>query len=201
MKRKFRTITFIALLFSCFLWTSSIYAQDKEIKDLLPSEMKTADKDKPFKLLGNFGYMRVGNSDYFGLRIQPEISFLKFGIGLDIPVYVNLTKLPGKWDLYTDEFKGGVGALRLISYARWGVRKADPFFIRVGMLDNTTVGYGLLVENYTNSISFDQKKFGLNFDILVKNFIGLEGLYSDFNAASFNLMAIRPYIKIGRAHV
>jgi hypothetical protein len=83
----------------------------------------------------------------------------------------------------------------MIRYFRYGVKKRDPFYIRVGDLTGSYIGYGILVDNYTNSISFEKRKLGVSYDILIGNLVGIEGMYSDIDMSSFNLFAIRPYIK------
>ncbi|OQX99232.1 MAG: hypothetical protein B6I20_10180 [Bacteroidetes bacterium 4572_117] len=137
------------------------------------------------------GYSKIGDQNFIGMRIRPDFSFGKLGIGMNIPLMFNLET--GKFR--TDEFKDGVGLLRMIDYLRWGVKKRDPVYIKVGTMTDEWIGYGMLLDNYTNAYSYDKRKIGVSFDILVKNFFGLEGLYSDFDMSSFNLLALRPYIK------
>ncbi|MBN1252442.1 MAG: hypothetical protein JXR51_09235 [Bacteroidales bacterium] len=137
------------------------------------------------------GYTDIGGEQFIGLRIQPELSIGKLGFGFDIPLMFNLSD----GSLRTEEFKDGVGWARLIRYVRWGVKKKDPVYVRVGDLTGSYIGYGLLLDNYTNATSFEKRKVGLTFDVLVKNFIGVEGLYSDFDPVSTNLLAFRPYVK------
>jgi len=137
------------------------------------------------------GYSNIADQSFFGLRVQPELHLGKFGMGLDIPLQVNLST--GK--LRTDEFKDGVGVLRMIRYVSWGVKKRDPLYIRLGDISGSYLGYGMLINNFTNVTSFDKRKVGLNFDFCIKNFFGVEGLYSDFDGSSLNLLGVRPYIK------
>ena len=147
--------------------------------------------DKESALGAFFGYSKIGDESFVGMRIQPDLNFGKFGIGLNIPIMFSTSD----WSLRTDEFKDGIGWLRIIDYVRYGVKKKDPFYIKVGSLAGSYMGYGILLDNYTNVISFDKRKIGATFDILVKNVFGVEGLYSDFDNSSFNLLAIRPYVK------
>ena len=184
-----------ALLFLLFIaCVTTLKAQEKPagMESLSPSQTSgDDDKDSPVNLLASFGYSQIAGASYVGMRFQPDLSIGKLGIGLDVPVLFNVKT----WKFYDEEFKGGVGPLRLITYARWGHKKVDPVFIQIGELNNTYLGYGILVNNYTNCASYDQRKFGLSYDVLVKNFIGIEGIYSDFNFASLNLLGIRPYVK------
>ncbi len=147
--------------------------------------------DEQSSLGANLGYTSIGGQKYLGFRLQSELAFGKFGVGIDVPL---MFSLEGE-GLRTEEFTSGVGWLRMIRYLRWGVKKRDPLYIKVGDLTGEWIGYGLLVDNYTNATSFEKRKLGVTWDILVKNFIGVEGLYSDIDMKSFNLLAIRPYLK------
>lgn len=136
-------------------------------------------------------FARIGGENYAGARFQPELSLGKVGVGFDIPIYFNLET----GDFYSDEYKNGSGVMRLISYVRYGRKKRDPVFIKVGQLRGESIGYGSLVNNYNNSPSFEKRKVGLSYDFRIKKVVGIEGMYSDFNVESFNLFAIRPYVR------
>lgn len=142
------------------------------------------------ELAGKLGYSNIGGENYISMRLQPELSLGKWGLGLNIPVYFNLDNGKFRKDEYQD-----AGALwRMIMYVRYGVKKHNPIYAKVGMLTNEFLGYGMLLNNYNNSYSFDKRRTGLSADILVKDVVGLEFIYSDFSNAN-NLMAIRPYIR------
>lgn len=136
-----------------------------------------------------FGYTRIGDQNFISLRFQPELAFGKFGVGLDVPLLFNTSD--GK--IRTEEFKGGVGPMRMIRYVRYGVKHQDPVYVRVGDITGTYLGYGLTMNNYTNAVSFEKRKVGLNFDLNYDRFIGMEGVYSDFNG--FNILGVRPYAR------
>jgi hypothetical protein len=138
-----------------------------------------------------FGYTNVGGQSFLGFRLQPQLQLGKLGIGLDIPLQVNTST----WKFRTDEYKDGVAYLRLIRFLSWGLKKQDPFYIKVGDLTGGYLGYGMLINNYSNSISVDKRKMGAELDYCYKDFLGIEVMYSDFNVKSFNLLGIRPYVK------
>jgi len=142
-------------------------------------------------LTNAFSFSNIGGEKYVGIRVKPVLNFGKVGIGLDVPLYFNLDG--GKF--YTDEFKSGSGILRMISFLKYGRKKVDPVYVKLGQLENESIGYGSLLNNYSNSPSFEKRKVGIAYDILVKKIIGVEGLYSDLNFQSFNLFAIRPYVR------
>ncbi|MFK7899206.1 MAG: hypothetical protein AB8B61_00470 [Cyclobacteriaceae bacterium] len=137
------------------------------------------------------GVTRIGDETYAGIRLQPELEFGKVGLGLNVPLLFNTQT----GDLRTEEFKNGAGPLKLLGYARYGKKKDDAIYLKVGDLTGTYLGFGGLVNNYSNSVSFERRKIGLEFDILVKKMFGLEAFYSDFNFASLNILGLRPYVR------
>ena len=145
----------------------------------------------PNSINTNFGYTKLDDTEYIGFRFQPELAFGKFGVGLDVPILFNIEN----GDLRTEEFEDGAGYLRLISYLRWGRKKQDPVYVKVGTLRGEYLGFGMLMNNYSNSPSYEKRKIGLSFDVLIKERYGIEGIYSDFNRRSFTLLGLRPYYR------
>ncbi len=142
-------------------------------------------------LTGSLNYADIGGMKYVGLRFKPDLAFGKIGFGLDIPLLFSLED--GSFRM--DEFKDGVGYLRMIRYFRYGVKKRDPLYFRIGELDDSQLGFGAMISEYNNSPSFDKRKLGLEFDFVIKKKFGLEAIYSDLNLKSFNLLGVRPYYK------
>lgn len=140
---------------------------------------------------GNFNYTNIGDQHLIGARFTPELSFGKIGFGLEVPLMVDLQT----GQLRIDEFKDGVGPLRILRYFRYGVKKRDPIYFRIGELRDAQLGFGMLISDYKNSISFEKRKLGFDFDLIFKDKFGLEMIYSDMDVTSFNLFGVRPYIK------
>ncbi|MDB4297480.1 hypothetical protein N9901_01865 [Flavobacteriaceae bacterium] len=148
--------------------------------------------EKENTLSANLGLTQVGDQTLVGIRIQPEFSFGKFGIGLDVPLQYDLTNK----SLRTQEFTEGAGALRMIRYLRWGTKKKDAFYIKLGDMTGEQIGFGALVGNYSNAISFERRKVGISTDILIKKKVGIEAIYSDVNFdGTQKMLAVRPYYK------
>ncbi|PCH70423.1 MAG: hypothetical protein COC06_04710 [Bacteroidales bacterium] len=180
------------LLLVLFLYSGASKAQDNYPSFGFDNSFTNlSNPDSISMFTGAFAFAQIGGENYAGVRFQPDLSFGKVGIGLDVPVYFNLDN----GDLYTDEFKNGTGVLRLISYLRYGRKKKDPVYVKLGQLKGESLGYGSLLNNYSNSPSFEKRKAGLSYDIRIKKIFGIEGMYSDFNTQSFNLFAIRPYVR------
>lgn len=148
--------------------------------------------DKGNSLSGNFGFTQVGEQTLIGFRLQPEFKFGKFGLGTDIPLLYDMTSK----EVRMEEFTKGVGVLRLIRYFSYGTKKKDPVYVKLGDMTGEELGYGILVSNYTNATSFERRKVGLSADLLFKEKVGLEAIYSDLNFdGSMKMLAVRPYIK------
>lgn len=140
---------------------------------------------------GGFTYANIGGESFVGLTLSPEFKIGKVGIGLNVPLLYGLDDKSFRSEI----FKDGIGVGRLITYVRYGTQKVDPFYIRVGELNNTMIGFGSLVNNYTNSTSYEKRKVGIHFDLNVKGIAGIEGMYSDIDPASLNLLVLRPYVR------
>lgn len=140
---------------------------------------------------GGFTFTEIDGQYYVGLVLSPEFSLGKVGLGLNIPVLYGIQNNSFRTEIFED----GVGVARLIRYLRLGNQKRDPIYFRVGELSSAMIGFGGLVNNYTNTTSYEKRKLGIHYDFNFRGLVGIEGLYSDFNPASLNLFAIRPYTR------
>jgi hypothetical protein len=120
------------------------------------------------------GAVTVDNVIYNQIGLRPEFVVGKFGIALDLTLYIdqdgNIRK--DNWDSFND-------IIEKIYYVRWGL-KGDPFYAKVGAIDNYRLGYGLLMNRYYNTIQypavirtgltlgFQGEKFGA--DIMMNDF-------------------------------
>ncbi len=133
-----------------------------------------------------FGATFIDGKTFYLVSIAPEVAFGKLGVGLDINLRFDEN---GKF--YSAEYKKFGDFLRLIRYVRWA-QKGDPFYVRFGQLDYSTLGHGLIMYNYRNTSSYDLRKTGLEFDIDFDKF-GLESMYSDF--AGRGILGLRGYVR------
>lgn len=176
MKYLFNSVLFF------LLFCNSFYAQN--------SFESTFDDEN--NLSANFGVTSIGDQTFVGTRIQPEFSFGKLGLGLDIPLLFDVKS----GAIRTQEFENGVGILRMVRYLRYGKKKKDPVYIKIGDMASEQIGYGAIVGNYSNSVSFEKRKVGVSVDLIFKKTFGIEALYSDLNFnGSQKLLAIRPYYR------
>ncbi len=120
------------------------------------------------------GAVTIDGQIYNQIGLRPEITLGKLGIALDLSLYLdqngNIRK--ENWDSFKD-------IIEKIYYVRWAHR-GDPFYLKVGAIDNYRLGYGILMNHYSNTveypsvirtgmeIGFKGDRFG--FDGLVNNF-------------------------------
>jgi hypothetical protein len=182
----------------------AVYAQDETTGDnsTPPDNQVEAEKDANMpetvksdeKTVGSviIGGVTIDGKNYQQMGMRFDIPIGKLGIGVDIQLLIDEK---GKireedWDEFEDY-------LDKVYYLRWA-RKGDPFYIKVGGLDYTYLGYNILVDGYSNMIeypaykrigmemSFEGEKFGG--ELLINNYkeliadepgllLGLRGFY------------------------
>lgn len=127
---------------------------------------------------GGFGITWIDDTPYTTFSITPDLTFGKFGVGLNIELLFNnqdgFKFRKTGWDK-------GAGILRAIRYLRYG-HKYDPVYARIGSIDAATLGHGLLMWYYTNQANYDQRKIGLEFDLDFDEY-GFESVISNFGNA------------------
>jgi len=152
------------LLFTILLFTIQIQAQFDNF--LNPNEGIVD---------GGIGMTWINGQPNYTFRFRPEISFGKFGAGLDLNLEFNSS------GLRTENFNTVSDYLAIIRYLRWG-HKHDPLYIRAGALDYTTIGYGNIMYLYNNSPSFDARTIGLEVGLDMEQW-GIEAVYGNFATA------------------
>ncbi len=130
----------------------------------------------------SMGSVTVGQEQLYRLSLRPDFPLGRLGIGLDLELFVERNG-----DLGSRGWKAGSSTqtfdsiLRKIYYVRYG-RPNDAVYVKVGALNDVTLGYGLIMDNYRNTLHYPGiKKTGLQFRIA--NFagtnIGLEGVINN----------------------
>ena len=107
------------------------------------------------------GLTFIGTSPYIQLQAQPDVSFGKIGIGLDLVVLYNpyatdtgsqfLAEDGESWDSPSTWLR----LIRYVSYAQ----PYDPFYFRLGELDYLTIGHGSIMSGYSN---YDRRGLRVN---------------------------------------
>ncbi|GIR30240.1 MAG: hypothetical protein CM15mP44_5230 [Candidatus Neomarinimicrobiota bacterium] len=118
---------------------------------------------KPFSLGLGIGSATLDGVLYNQLALRPEIYFWKIGIGLDLILYIDnegniAPVVKDKWDIKNDPSL----ILDKILYIKYG-QKTDPSWFKYGSLEGLTLGYGGLLNNYSNMMEFPSvRRVGIN---------------------------------------
>ena len=131
---------------------------------------------------GSFGAATIDGKIYNQISFRPEITYKKLGVGLDVNIYIDANgEIYSKNWMFNDFDSSFETIMDKIYYVRWGNRN-DDFYFRVGSLPSITLGYGALVERYSNSLEYPQvKKLGLNL-IAGNDKVKFEYIHSDFKS-------------------
>lgn len=166
--RKIFTVTLF------FIVSFTLYSQSlREMKD-------------PNQFAGGLGLTWVDGEPYYLFNLSPDLSFGKFGVGLDVNF-----RIDRNGNLRKEDFNTTSDILSLIKYVRYG-HKRDKFYVRVGGLDRAILGQGNIVYYYNNRVSYDNKKIGVELDIDFGKF-GFESVYGDLSGKG--LFGIRGYTR------
>lgn len=126
----------------------------------------------------SMGSVSVGQEQLYRLSFRPDFPLGRVGIGLDLELFVERNG-----DLGSRGWEAGSSTqtfdsiLRKIYYVRYG-RPNDAVHVKIGALDDVTLGYGLIMDSYRNTLHYPGiKKTGLQFRIanVAGTNIGLEG--------------------------
>ena len=115
---------------------------------------------KPFSMGLGIGSATLDGVLYNQLALRPEINIWKVGIGLDLVLYVDNegNMRNEEWDIENDP---GL-LLDKILYVRYG-RVTDPVWIKYGSIEGKTMGYGGLLNSYSNMMEFPTvRRVGIN---------------------------------------
>ena len=112
---------------------------------------------KPYGMGLGLGSVTIDDKIYNQIALRPEVKFGKLGVALDIAIYMddqgNIRK--DEWDEFSDY-------LDKFYYVRWA-QQGDPFFAKLGAMDNVTLGYGILMSGYSNTTEYPQvRKVGVH---------------------------------------
>ncbi|NOX87555.1 MAG: hypothetical protein GXO77_00890 [Calditrichaeota bacterium] len=120
------------------------------------------------------GAVTIDDQIYNQIGLRPEFSIGKLGVALDLSLYIdqngNIRK--ENWDSFKD-------VIEKIYYVRWAHR-GDPFYLKIGAIDNYRLGFGLLMNHYSNTVEYPSvirtgmelgiKTSDYGFDAMVNNF-------------------------------
>ncbi len=127
------------------------------------------------------GTATVDNKQWTRVAIGADVPIWKFGVFFDVEMFIDdKGKVSDKGWNFKDEPYDAI--TRKIRYIRFG-HEQDPLFVKFGGLSNVTLGYGFIVDRFTNMLHYpDQKLLGLQFNLNDISPIGitLQTLIADF---------------------
>ena len=130
--------------------------------------------DEGFAMGLALGAVSIDNKLYNQIGLRPAFSIGKLGVALDLTMYID-----EDGEIYKDNWDSADDILEKIYYIRWA-KKGDPFYAKVGAIDNYKLGYGLLVNHYYNTIEYPTViRTGLELGVQTES-IGLDVMMNDF---------------------
>jgi hypothetical protein len=127
-----------------------------------------------FSLGGLFGGVTVDGKNYQMIGLRPDFHFWKIGLGLDITLLLDENGQPRTEDW--DDWEDYLDKLYYISFGTRG----DPFFFRYGGISSTSLGYGILINNYNNLREYPAvKRLGLDIGFETEK-LGAQAFISNF---------------------
>lgn len=161
-------ILFVSIIL--FLTSSLVYSQGAEV-----TPQEESSNGFEFNMGLSAGAVVLDGELYNQIGIRPIFSFGKLGIALDLSIYMdadgNIRK--ENWDDANDLFEK-------LYYVRWA-KPGDPLYIRVGAIDNFRLGYGLLMNHYSNTVEYPNViRTGMEFGVETEA-VGFEGMVNNFS--------------------
>ena len=115
---------------------------------------------KPFGMGLGIGSVTLDGVLYNQLALRPEINIGKIGVGLDLVIYIDNegNVRSDEWDIKNDPSL----LLDKIMFIRYG-EKSDPVWVKYGSMESVTLGYGGLMNGYSNMMEFPSvRRVGIN---------------------------------------
>ncbi|HUT63837.1 MAG TPA: hypothetical protein VMZ04_07760 [Anaerolineae bacterium] len=113
-----------------------------------------------------YGTVTMGGVQWQRFSFRPDIPVGNLGIGLDLELFIdNEGKISKEgWD-FSNKNQIWDTLLRKIYYIRYG-KPLDRFYVRAGALDNVSLGYGLIMDDYCNTLNYPaDKKLGIDLSL------------------------------------
>jgi hypothetical protein len=138
-------------------------------------EVRPSDNQPGFRAGIAIGAVTIDGKLYNQIGFRPEFSMGKLGVALDLSFYIdqdgNIRE--ENWDSFRDIFEK-------IYYVRWGL-PGDPFYVKVGAIDNYRLGFGLLMNHYSNTIEYPNViRTGMELGIQGDK-MGFQGMLNNFS--------------------
>lgn len=121
-----------------------------------------------------FGSISANGQNYQQVGLRPEIEIWKFIIALDVNLFFDESG-----NIRKEDWNEPSDYLDKVYYIKFGQR-GDPFYFKVGGIDSTTLGYGALINGYSNTLDYPTyKRQGLDIGFETSVF-GAQLIVNDF---------------------
>ena len=131
-------------------------------------------------MTGAFGTVTIDGKVWNQIALRPVTPFWKFNIAWDLVFYFDQdgNVYDENWNFSSGE-KAKNTIIDKIYYISYG-RKSDPLYFKIGALDRVDLGYGILVNGYSNAVQYPSVR-NVGLDLSVKNKLGsAQGFVNDF---------------------
>ncbi|MBN1308785.1 MAG: hypothetical protein JXA18_12755 [Chitinispirillaceae bacterium] len=127
------------------------------------------------------GTATVNDEQWTRLALGVDVPIWKFGVFFDVELFIdNDGQFSDKGWNFRDDWLEAL--TRKIRYIRFG-QEGELLFVKLGGLSSVSLGYGFLVDRFTNMLHYpDQRQLGLQFDLNDISPVGitLQTLVADF---------------------
>ncbi|MGC8870348.1 MAG: hypothetical protein ACP5PT_04575 [Brevinematia bacterium] len=179
---------FLIVVVAMLLILSSFAVAQENITNSDNTSSSTSDESPKFGFGFSFGTVVINGVTYFQIKGQPDFSFGKLGIGLDINF-----EFDGDWKLRATEWNSWQAILSKIKYIRWGLKGEKPVYFKIGQIEDATIGNGFIMYNYANNLGYPSvKKFGIAFDLDL-DYGGFESFVD--NIFDFDIIGLRGFAR------
>ncbi len=121
------------------------------------------------------GAVTIDDKLYNQIGLRPEFSIGKLGVALDLTFYID-----DEGNIRDDNWNSFNDIIEKIYYVRWGHRN-DPLYVKVGAIDNYRLGFGLLMNHYSNTVEYPNViRTGVEFG-LKTNTYGVDFMLNNIN--------------------
>lgn len=121
------------------------------------------------------GAVTIDGKLYNQIGLRPEFSIGKLGVALDLSFYID-----DEGNIRDDNWNSFDDIIEKIYYVRWGHRN-DPLYVKVGAIDNYRLGFGLLMNHYSNTVEYpDVIRTGVEFGMKTNGF-GVDVMLNNIN--------------------
>jgi len=113
-----------------------------------------------------YGTVTMGGVQWQRFSFRPDIPIGSVGVGLDLELFIDAEgKISDEGWNFSNKNQVWDSLIRKIYYVRYG-QPFDRLYVRAGALDDVTLGYGLVMDDYRNTLNYPaEKKLGVDFEL------------------------------------